>query len=435
MKSRILLINLAILLLPIIAHAQQEADNQFNIKLDMLTRAELRYGGFNELDNAQEDLAHFVIGRYRLTTDYSRSWLQVRLSLQQSGTWGMGGGSFSLNEGWAMVKSRKGLFAKIGRQALAYDDERIIGSNDWAMTAPTHDVLKLGYEGNQHKVHLLFAYNQNPENMGGFTFFSGGNQPYKSMQTLWYHYATPNSIFGASLLFMNIGMQGEQNNVPKTFFQQLAGTYITLKPKYITAEGSFYYQFGKEEHGIPLDAFMGSVKLTAKPRDSYAIYAGYDYLSGDAYFAVPPEGALGMVFHDKVRGFNPIYGSHHEFYGAMDFFYMSTWVGGFTPGLQNAYLGSTFTPVKNLNFNLAGHYYAMATKLPNVKQFLGLAAEFSANYAFTKFISAELGYSYMYGSETMKFLKRVSGNQQLHWAYLMLVINPDIFSTSWNDKK
>lgn len=435
MKSRILLINLAILLLPIIAHAQQEADNQFNIKLDMLTRAELRYGGFNELDNAQEDLAHFIIGRYRLSTDYSRSWLQVRLSLQQSGTWGMGGGSFSLNEGWAMVKSRKGLFAKIGRQVLAYDDERIIGSNDWAMTAPTHDVLKLGYEGDQHKVHLLFAYNQNPENMEGFTFFSGGNQPYKSMQTLWYHYATPNSIFGASLLFMNIGMQGERNNVPKTFFQQLAGTYITLKPKYITAEGSFYYQFGKEEHGIPLDAFMGSVKLTAKPRDSYAIYAGYDYLSGDAYFAVPPEGSIGMVFHDKVRGFNPIYGSHHEFYGAMDFFYMSTWVGGFTPGLQNAYLGSTFSPVKNLNFNLAGHYYAMATKLPNVKQFLGLAAELSANYAFTKFISAELGYSYMYGSETMKFLKRVSGNQQLHWAYLMLVINPDIFSTSWNDKK
>ena len=435
MKSRILLINLAILLLPIIAHAQQEADNQFNVKLDMLTRGELRYGGFNESDNAQDDLAHFIIGRYRLTTDYSRSWLQVRLSLQQSGTWGMSGGSFSLNEGWAMVKSRKGLFAKIGRQVLAYDDERIIGSNDWAMTAPTHDVLKLGYEGDQHKVHLLFAYNQNPENMEGFTFFSGGNQPYKSMQTLWYHYATPNSIFGASLLFMNIGMQGERNNVPKTFFQQLAGTYITLKPKYITAEGSFYYQFGKEEHGIPLDAFMGSVKLTAKPRDSYAIYAGYDYLSGAAYFAVPPEGALGMVFHDKVRGFNPIYGSHHEFYGAMDFFYMSTWVGGFTPGLQNAYLGSTFTPVKNLNFNLAGHYYAMATKLPNVKQFLGLAAELSANYAFTKFISAELGYSYMYGSETMKFLKRVSGNQQLHWAYLMLVINPDIFSTSWNDKK
>ena len=436
MKSRQLLVCLAFLMLyPVVSWAQEQADNTFSVNLNTMTRGELRYGGFSEADENNEGHSNFVLGRYRLTTDYSRSWLEARVSLQQSGTWGMGGGSFSLNEGYVILKSKKGWFTKIGRQILAYDDERIIGSNDWSVTAPTHDVLKLGYEGQQHKVHLLFAYNQNPENMEGFTFFKDGNQPYKSMQTLWYHYDTPKSNFGASLLFMNIGMQGEKNNVPVTYFQQLAGTYITFTPKYFMAEGAFYYQFGTEEHGIPLSAYMASIKLTAKPRDSYSIYAGYDYLSGDAYFAVPPEGDIGLVFHDKVRGFNPIYGSHHEFYGAMDFFYMSTWVGGFTPGLQNAYLGCTFNPYNTLNFNVAGHYYAMATKLPNVKQFLGLAAELSANYAFTKFISAELGYSYMYGSETMKFLKRVSGNQQLHWDYLMLVINPDIFSTTWNDKK
>ena len=436
MKSRQLLVCLAFLMLyPVASWAQEQADNIFSVNLNTMTRGELRYGGFSEADENNEGHSNFVLGRYRLTTDYSRSWLEARVSLQQSGTWGMGGGSFSLNEGWVTLKSKKGWFTKIGRQILAYDDERIIGSNDWSVTAPTHDVLKLGYEGQQHKVHLLFAYNQNPENMEGFTAYKDGNQPYKSMQTLWYHYDTPKSNFGASLLFMNIGMQGEKNNVPVTYFQQLAGTYITFTPKYFMAEGAFYYQFGTEEHGIPLSAYMASIKLTAKPRDSYSIYAGYDYLSGDAYFAVPPEGQIGMVFHDKVRGFNPIYGSHHEFYGAMDFFYMSTWVGGFTPGLQNAYLGCTFNPYNTLNFNVAGHYYAMATKLPNVDQFLGLAGEFSANYAFTKYISAECGYSYMYGSETMKFLKRVSDNQHLHWAYLMLVINPTIFTTTWQDKK
>ena len=436
MKSRQLLVCLAFLIFsPVVSWAQEQADNTFSVNLNTMTRGELRYGGFSEADENNEGHSNFVLGRYRLTTDYSRSWLEARVSLQQSGTWGMGGGSFSLNEGWVTLKSKKGWFTKIGRQILAYDDERIIGSNDWSVTAPTHDVLKLGYEGQQHKVHLLFAYNQNPENMEGFTAYKDGNQPYKSMQTLWYHYDTPKSNFGASLLFMNIGMQGEKNNVPVTYFQQLAGTYITFTPKYFMAEGAFYYQFGTEEHGIPLSAYMASIKLTAKPRDSYSIYAGYDYLSGDAYFAVPPEGQIGMVFHDKVRGFNPIYGSHHEFYGAMDFFYMSTWVGGFTPGLQNAYLGCTFNPYNTLNFNVAGHYYAMATKLPDVDQFLGLAGEFSANYAFTKYISAECGYSYMYGSETMKFLKRVSDNQHLHWAYLMLVINPTIFTTTWQDKK
>ena len=436
MNNRQLLVGLAFLFIcSISTRAQEQADNTFTLNLNTLTRGEFRYGGFNQPEENIDGLSHFVIGRYRLTTDYSNSWLEARVSFQQSGTWGMGGGSFSLNEGYVTLKSPKGCFAKIGRQILAYDDERIIGSNDWAMTAPTHDVLKLGYEGKQHKVHLLLAYNQNPENMDGSTFYKDGNQPYKSMQTLWYHYDTPKSIFGASLLFMNIGMQGEINNQPKVFFQQLAGTYFTFKPKHFMAEGAFYYQFGTEEHDLPLSAYMGSLKLTAKPRDSYSIYAGYDYLSGDSYFAVPPGGQIGMVFHDKARGFNPLYGSHHEFYGAMEFFYMSAFVGNFTPGLQNAYLGYTFNPYKDLNISVAGHYYAMATKLPDVDQYLGLAGEFTANYAFTKFISAECGYSYMYGSETMKFLKRVSDDQQLHWAYLMLVINPNLFTTTWHDKK
>ena len=172
-----------------------------------LTRGELRYGGFSELDPSDEGHAHFVLGRYRLTADYNHSWLEARATLQQSGTWGMGAAGLSLYEGWVKLNAPKGWYAKIGRQVLAYDDERIIGSNDWSMTAPTHDVLKLAYEGGGHKVHLLLAYNQNPENMEGFTYYSDGNQPYKSMQTIWYHYNTPKSVFGASMLFMNIGMQ------------------------------------------------------------------------------------------------------------------------------------------------------------------------------------------------------------------------------------
>jgi hypothetical protein len=82
------------------------------------------------------------------------------------------------------------------------------------MTAPTHDVLKFGYEGHGHKVHALLAYNQNSD--AGNSFYSNGIQPYKSMQTLWYHYDTPKSLFGISLLAMNIGMQNEDQEHPKT---------------------------------------------------------------------------------------------------------------------------------------------------------------------------------------------------------------------------
>ena len=165
LQKTAIIICLACMLLPFAKLLAQEADNKFTLNLNILERGELRYGEFREEDETKEGLSQFVLSRYRLTADYQRSWLEARVSLQQAGTWGMAGGSFSLNEAWAMVKSEKGLFAKIGRQTLAYDDERIIGTNDWSVTAPTHDVLRLGFEGEQHKVHLLFAYNQNPDNI------------------------------------------------------------------------------------------------------------------------------------------------------------------------------------------------------------------------------------------------------------------------------
>ena len=37
------------------------------------------------------------------------------------------------------------------------------------------------------------------------------------------------------------------------------------------------------------------------------------------------------------------------------------------------------------------------------------------------------GYSFLHGTETMQYLKRVSDGQRLHWAYLMLAFNPNIF--------
>jgi hypothetical protein len=102
-------------------------------------------------------MANFILGSYQLDFDYKRSWLELRLSPKQAGVWGQAVGGLGLAEAWALVKSENGFFAKIGRQILNYDDERILGYDDWTMTAPTHDVLKFGYEGYGHKVHLILS--------------------------------------------------------------------------------------------------------------------------------------------------------------------------------------------------------------------------------------------------------------------------------------
>lgn len=415
----------------------QEVDNIFSLDAQLVTRGELRTGGFkaDSLDN--ERFSHFALGKYRITANYQRSWLEVRLSPQFSGIWGQASAGLNLYEGWTKMQTKKGLFVKIGRQELTYDDGRIIGNDDWTMTAPTHDVVKLGFDGESHKVHLIAAYNQNAENIdNGGSYYSNGIQPYKTMQTLWYHYDTPKKMFGFSLVGMNIGMQSaKEGEVDTDYYQQLVGTYMAFRPKHWSLEGAFYYQMGKEEHGMTIDAFMASAKLNVEPNEKFNLFAGYDYLSGDEYFAVPPNGSIGLVYHDKVRGFNAIFGSHHEFYGAMDFFYMSNYVGGFTPGLQNLFVGGSVKPINGLSFNGAYHYYAIATNLDYVNtNTLGHEVEVSTSYSFNNTVAVSAGYTFMKGSETMELLNQVSEKRQLHWAWVMLSIKPTLFKTIWQDK-
>ncbi len=429
-------------LLPVRALAQDESKllqdeklNTFTIDAELMTRSELRNGGLPETEEDTDNKAYFILERTRLGLDYERTFLKAHVTAQHSAIWGQAGkGSFNLYEAWVQLTSRKGFFAKIGRQVLSYDDERIIGSNDWAMTALSHDLVKLGYENKQHKVHLMLAYNQNSESVNGGTQYFYGDKPYKTMQNLWYHYQHPRVPFGASLLFMNQGLQSERDdNLNKTYFQQLIGTYLSYKPNRWSAEGSFYYQMGKNENGIDIRAWMASVKGTYSPTAQWRLTAGYDILCGDPFFAVPAGGGigLGLIQHKTIKGFSPLYGSHHKFYGAMDFFYVSTYYNGFTPGLQNYYASVTYKPISKLKFDAAYHYFAIATNTENLKKSLGHEIELTAAYTPIKEVTVSLGYSYMRGSKTMEALKRVDSERQLHWAWLNLIVRPRFLQVKW----
>ena len=50
----------------------QEADNEFSLDAQLVTRGELRAGGFkgDSLDAGR--ISHFVLGKYRVTADYKR---------------------------------------------------------------------------------------------------------------------------------------------------------------------------------------------------------------------------------------------------------------------------------------------------------------------------------------------------------------------------
>ena len=382
-------------MLPASAMAQQPSEEQpseklntFTIDGELMTRSELRSGGLPSDETDTDNKAYFILERTRLGLDYERTFLKAHVTAQHNAIWGQAGkGSFNLYEAWAQFTARNGLFAKIGRQALSYDDERIIGSNDWAMTALSHDMVKLGYDGRQHRLHLMLAYNQNSESVNGGTEYRKGDKPYN---------------------------------------QQLVGTYLSYKPNNWSVEGSFYYQFGKNEEGVDISAWMASAKGSYSPTTQWKLTAGYDYLSGDPYFAVPTGGGIGLIQHKTIKGFSPLYGSHHKFYGAMDFFYVSTYYNGFTPGLQNYYAGVSYRPISKLKFDAAYHYFAIATNADNANlgKTLGHEVEFTAAYMPIKEVTLTLSYSYMHGSKTMEVLKRVDSERHLHWAWLSVIVRP-----------
>ena len=435
------LLLLAAVLFPDPVSAQTDSlENKLSIRLQSVTHGEACGGGMPRAAVSTEDVSNFLYGRTRLIVGYERPVLQVHTVFQNTAVWGMKGNQgVNLYEGWVKLRSRHGLFAQAGRVALSYDDERIIGTNDFATAAYSHDVLRLGYEGHGHKFHAILAYNQNADNMYSGTYYDGGAQYYKTMQTVWYHYDIPKFPLGASLLLMNLGQQAGQPeseaDPARIEYQQMMGGYLKFHPKILTFEASYYRQTGKvvdqDKEAMPIKAWMASAKATVKPGERWGFELGYDHLSGDDYVPVTYGGQLGLPRHEVEGGFSPMYGSRNKFYGIMDYFYASAYTNGFTPGLQNAFIGAFGKPFSSLTCGVTYHYLAVATHLEDLERTLGHSVELKLSYAISKDISLSAGYTQMSGTDTMARLKKEGDSPKARWGWFSLAVSPSIFSSKW----
>lgn len=136
-------------------------ENTFSMNIQIRPRAEYRNGVLFPR-NKGDEATGFINNRARLSMNYERDNLSIGLSAQHVGVWGQDpqidkNGRFILNEAWAQLDFGHGLFAKLGRQSLVYDDERILGALDWNVAGRYHDALKLGYQNAENQLHLILA--------------------------------------------------------------------------------------------------------------------------------------------------------------------------------------------------------------------------------------------------------------------------------------
>lgn len=409
------LTTIAIALLALTAMAQEE--NQFSVDVQLRSRGEYNNGASSPRHEGQKP-ATFINERARLSLGYQRGDnLELKFSAQHTGIWGQDDmnvkdGSASINEAWAKLKFGEGWFAQIGRQQLAYDDERILGGLDWHVSGNWHDALRLGYENQQNKLHLILAFNQASANNRGN--FYDGPMPYKAMQTLWYHYQATDTPFGISLIAMNLGREAGEAGNGKTKYMQTLGTDINYKPSDFDIHGAFYYQTGKNAADTKVSAWMASAKVGYKIDPVWGVSVGYDYRSGN-------DGK-----GDKDKAFDQLFGTHHKFYGFMDYFLRTVPLG-----LQDIQAGVTAKASQKTSVLLNYHYFSTAQKAANDKKGLGHEIDLQVTHTLMKNVTLMAGYSTMIGTETMDLVKGGYHKSWQDWAWVTLNINPRIFSTKW----
>lgn len=414
---------------------EQDAESTLTLDAQLRTRGEYRNGALQPRDEGGQ-AAMFLNERTRLTMQYDRGALSLRVMAQHTGVWGQDPlmnrqGRFDVGEAWVGMQFTKNIFGRLGRQPLVYDDERLLGASDWNVAGAFHDVALLGYKDDYHEVHGLAAFNQNSERTSGTYYDTSSGMPYKSMQMLWYHFTSDMLPLGVSLMAMNLGKESgsEYTGEGKTEYKQTLGAYVTFRPEQWDVEASLYYQMGKR--GKPTSAWMASVRGGYGITPEWRVTAGYDYLSGQ------DDDDYGTTNH----AFDPLFGTHHKFYGAMDYFFASPFgykprtllhpeEMRYAPGLQDIQLGvvSKAIPVRGLVAQLNYHYFASAAKLSGSIRGLGHEVDLQASLPLIKDVTLQAGYSFMIGQNTMDIVKGGYYKSWQDWAWITFSVSPRLFS-------
>lgn len=423
------LLALAIFLMRLVSHAQVSVS--FNGQY--MNRAEYRHG-FSTLARPNQDPAFFISQRARLQSSLKYQDVEFYLSIQDIRIWGStanlpvdDAGLLSVHEAWMYVPLTKKMSLKMGRQEIAYDEERIFGALDWAMQARRHDAAIVRYydSASNLMVHAGFAFNQDRERLEGTLYTVPNN--YKTFQYLYVH--RPFGSVTASFLFLNNGIQIQR---PGSFPPEFITVFTqTFGPRLVFRENgnkmswnvAFYYQTGTNNLYQSLSSFDLMAEAAYDVHTKLTATAGFEILSGTDQLNAPAG---------RSRSFSPFYGTNHRFNGYMDYFYVGNHFN--SVGLQDYYLKAFYKGSATL-LGAGLHFFASYGKVRNddvpataAGSFLGSELDLTVVHRLKPGISIQGGYSQMFATQAMAYLKDVpDGHRQVNnWAYVMFIFRPAV---------
>ena len=116
------------------------------------------------------------------------------------------------------------------------------------------------------------------------------------------------------------------------------------------------------------------------------------------------------------------------FNGLMDYFYVGNHLNDV--GLLDIY-GKLLWKSPKTEFSVVPHFFSAAAEVgENYDSYLGTEIDLVGFYKFRKDISVGIGYSQMFGTETLEVLKEGDKDRTQNWAWVMLSFSPQLFRFS-----
>jgi hypothetical protein len=434
-----------------------EAKAQLTVTGQIRERSELR-AGQGTLQKEDDKAGLFTSQRARLNVGFSAYRFKVFLALQDVRVWGQDASSINrttteanngilLHEAWTeimlndTISKFQNIALKIGRQEISYDDQKVLGGLDWLQQGRRHDAIVFKFANKGWIADVGVAYNQNKEGNTGAIYngiptaygagTNGIGTMYKSFQ---YAYLGKKFSFGdLSFLFFKDDFNKYTGTITKVFgpgvwSRTTTGFYFNTNPtRKINLTGSLYHQGGYDKDGRSLSANLASVTATLQVGRKLFVGPGIDYLSGT-------DGTKAVTTTSESNLFDPLYGTPHKFWGAMDYFYAANGFG--KQGLLNYFFKAKYNAKDNLTFFAELHGFESANTLSNGAggtrdAYLGTELDLKMSYNFTKMINIEAGYSIMKATNSMASaaVKNVTTPDLTpQFAYLMLTVKPNFLA-------
>ena len=427
------------------------ADGKLCLDVQERFRFEARDNNF-DFDSTVDSLTDdaFFLNRFRLGIAIKPvDWLKFYAQGQDSQEWDSdrpdipgtmgaeGDNNFDLRQAYIQL-GKKLLNGTLGRQTLAYGDERLIGIGEWNNFTRTFDAAKLHYENEKGKFSVdLFAstvvyiindsFDYSDLFNGAKTHrdqvFSGIYASTTAVNPLTMDfYALLLNEENPSLVVPGITYPGTSLSVPgtRTDFVTL-GARIKADPKKLHGweyEGEFAFQGGQVSN-LDLTAFAAHIgggynfDSPWTPR----LFLEYNFATGDD-----------NATDGNIETFQNLFPSNHPRYGTMDLF---SW-----QNLQNLAASFRVKPTKQISVQVDYNAFWLANTndawyrangttrvrpiTPGAPNYVGSEIDLIGNYQPFKFLSFQAGFSHFISGA---YVRATGPDNNANFGYVQALVN------------